>query len=148
MPWLVECLNNIGPFDLLAHIDSAEPPEKVEKHGMLDSRWEPLEIEYDTTDAEVAIGEIENALEKIEADNGYAAHHSSERDTIVHSLKQQLELLKTNFAYSRVLFFDGVIKPLLKVSKRLGNSVTGAAAKGALEAVTKWVKDQFLDFLG
>ena len=100
----------------------------------------PLDLEYDTTEALEFQEKLSEAVSAIEGDNGYAAHHPTERQHVVSSLKHVQAEPNEHAPFTKSKAIDYVVKPLLQVVKRLKQSLTSEAAKGALSAFRKWVE--------
>lgn len=124
--WLTECLVSI------LHINKNEIVEKG---------WIPLDLDYESEEADIAFSQLEKAVKAIEGDNGYSATYPEERNGIVATLRMGLSELKHHNDLALLCFKQMIIEPLHQVMKRVGDNITGAAVKGALEAIKDWVKD-------
>lgn len=135
--WLYECLRNIG-FDDREADESESEPIRTES----DEAWEPLPLEYDTPESQDVIAALEETVEAIEKDNGYNAEFPAERNSVLKSLRSNIEYMKAYGEYTKVYFKHGVISPLYRVSKRFGEHAIGLLARASLKAIEKWITDK------
>ena len=104
--------------------------------------WEPLPIDRTTSEYKNIVEAVNDAIEKIEADNGYAANKPEERDNVVWSLRQGIAAIREmapSLAHVRAL----IMAPLNSAIKTLKESVLGVAAMVAREAFKEWIKSLF-----
>ncbi|MCH8997994.1 MAG: hypothetical protein IID48_06960 [Proteobacteria bacterium] len=114
----------------------------IELPADIDDEWEPLPIDRTTPEYEKAVEALDDAVEKIEADNGYAANQPEERNSVVWSLKQGVAAIREmapSLAQVRALVMD----PLNSAIKTLKESGPGLAAMFAREALKEWIKSLF-----
>ena len=107
-----------------------------------EDEWEPLAIDRTAPEYEKAVETLDDAIEKIETDNGYAASRPEERDNVVWSLKEGITAIKEmapSLAQVRAL----IMAPLNSAIKTLKESVPGLAAMVAREAIKEWIKSLF-----
>jgi hypothetical protein len=100
--------------------------------------WTPLEIDRADPAYLDAVDSVEEAIEAIRQDNGFAATHPQERDGILRVLQEGLVWLKEKVPTQSILQ-TMLISPLRWVSSIFGNDVVGEAAKKAAQ--------KLLDFL-
>lgn len=132
-PWLDK--QTVGARDEgdQANLGDTEPQEE---------KWEPLPIDRESPEFEKAVDALDDAIGKIEADNGYAANQPEERDNVVWSLRQGIAALKEmtpSLAQVRAL----IIAPLNSAITTFKESVPGVAAIFAREALKEWIKSLF-----
>jgi hypothetical protein len=100
--------------------------------------WTPLEIDRADPAYLDAVESVEEAIESIRQDNGFAATHPAERDGILKVLQEGLVWLKEKVPTQSVIK-TMLISPLHWVSSIFGKAVVGEAAKKAAQ--------KLLDFL-
>jgi AraC-like DNA-binding protein len=96
--------------------------------------WTPTVVELTEENAERAISELEQAIEEIAANNGYASSEPAERNAILGSLRSGIDALKSR-VFTKSFFIEAVQKPLAYLSKKFTDSAIGLAAKKALEVL-------------
>lgn len=92
--------------------------------------WTPLEIDRTDTDYLEAVDSVEEAIEAIRQDNGFAATRPLEREGVLRVLQEGLVWLKEKIPTQSILQ-TMLISPLRWVSSIFGNAVVGEAAKKA-----------------
>jgi hypothetical protein len=112
-----------------------------------DKEWEPLPLERDDPQLQKAILTIDEALEKVRSDNGYAANLPEERQYVIDSLsavsKRLKETTTVSLAYLRQVAFPALSKLLI----RFKDTAIGLAASVAKEALKDWLKRKGITFL-
>lgn len=86
---------------------------------------------------------MDQAIEKIESSNGYAAEVPGERQYVLESLKTASKTLKENAQIYWMQLKVFVLEPLSRVIKRFGNAAEGVAASAARDAIHDWLKTAF-----
>src|SRR5258708_1556210 len=88
--WLTSAITNINEqYDsLLLSEDDFEELPKIE--------WEPLPLDRQNEDFPKLVAAFDEAINTIEADNGYSVHAPAERDVVVSSLKSFRQVLTEN----------------------------------------------------
>jgi hypothetical protein len=100
--------------------------------------WAPLDINRDTPEYLDAIGAIEETLEGIRQDNGFAANYPSEREGIMNSLSEGLEWLKQKRP-SKAQIKAMILVPLRWIVGTFGNAVLGVMAKNAAQKIVDFL---------
>ncbi len=134
---------NIGQ-DWLFRSDNSESSDEGHEASLASEEdiWEPLKIDRAAPEYERAVEAIDDAIEKIEGDNGYAATQPDERNNVVWSLKEGITAIKEmapSLAQIRAL----IMAPLNSAIRTLKESGPGLAAMLAREALKEWLKSLF-----
>ncbi|QYJ01518.1 hypothetical protein KUV46_03750 [Thalassovita mediterranea] len=137
--WLKECLLNL--------ID-AESQFKQQPEVSNEAAWEPLALDYNSRAADAATEALQNAIDAIAADNGYASTFPAERNNVLALLRSSLGQMQIRAEYTRIYFEYSLIKPLNQAVYRLGGNAAGEIAKGALLALREWAKDIVRSVIG
>lgn len=111
---------------------------KTPSERLAEDVWEPLEIDRSDPKYLAAIESIDDALEKIIADNGYAAHRPAERETIIATLKEGLDWLK-NRTPTKAQVMSKLVDPLRYVATSFSRAIIGEAAKQAAVMIMRWL---------
>jgi hypothetical protein len=109
----------------------------------LDDKWEPIPLDRSDQRLQKATEALDEALEKIESSNGYAAEVPGERQYVLQSLKAGSRTLKESAQIYWVELKVFVLEPLGRVIKRFGTAVEGVAASAARDAFHDWLKIAF-----
>ena len=99
----------------------------------------------DRSDAQLvdAAEAVEEAIAKIEADNGYAANVPGERDYVVQSLKSFSATLKESAQITGMQIKTFAIDPLNAVIRRFTGAGLELVAAAAKDAILSWLKVKF-----
>jgi hypothetical protein len=107
------------------------------------SLWEPLPLDRsDPLFSEVA-AKVDEAIESIEADNGYAVTVPGERDYVVQSLKSFRTTLKESAQITGMQIKTFALDPLAIVAKRFGGAALGLVVVAAKDTLVTWLKAKF-----
>ena len=98
------------------------------------NEWEPLKFEGKETELKQAIEQTENAIEKIQSSNGFAAKEHEKRNNIIESLKIGLNQLREK-TISQYQLTANLIAPLKFILTKFTENIVGEAAKKALSAI-------------
>lgn len=138
--WIKEALQRVN--DLYDELVIA--PDDFES---ADREWAPLGLERGDPTLQEAIERIDEVIEAVRADNGYAANVPEERAYVLTSLSTGSEVLKneqtTSFPFVRVY----ILEPLERVIRRFKDGVLGAIAEGARAAIVQYIKDHAVGWL-
>jgi hypothetical protein len=140
--WLLEAVTNVNrTYEQLGVTSSDFDEAKVE------TQWEPIPLDRSDEKLQAATKAIDDAIENIEADNGYAVHAPGEREYVLSNLKTMSKMLKeqTQIYWMQVKTFG--IDPLTRVATRFGRGAVGVVASAAKDAIIDWLKDNFAQFL-
>ncbi len=94
--------------------------------------WAPLPIDRQNPKFEAAMGAVEDAIDTISADNGYAVSAPEERTSILASLKGSVEAIKAGMP-SLASIRAGLLAPLRFISEKFVGTAMGETAKKAFE---------------
>jgi hypothetical protein len=101
-------------------------------------RWEPLPIDRSTPQFREMEHATEIAIERIEADNGYAANESDERAAVLGSLRGAMEAIKQGWP-SRTVVQASLLATLRFVAEKFAGTGIGEVAKKAFDLAWKWL---------
>jgi hypothetical protein len=104
--------------------------------------WEPLPVERESETFQNAAAALDEAIEAVRADNGYAASHPEERRYVLDHLSALAKRLREDAQLSWMYLKEFGFKPLGMVIERFGKAATGIVAAGAREALVAWVKER------
>jgi hypothetical protein len=100
--------------------------------------WSPLDIDRDNPLFFDAISKLEDAVEKIRGDNGFATTQPEIRNSILDTLEDGLIWLKEK-APSRAQIFQKILDPLRFIAGKFRDAVIGVSAKSAVDAIVSWL---------
>jgi hypothetical protein len=92
--------------------------------------WEPLPLDRQSTEFAKSVDAADLALKEIEGSNGYADSAPDERNTIVQTIKTNLDALKKGLI-SKGQILEGLIKPFQFVATKFMDASIGELAKRA-----------------
>lgn len=120
---------------------SAEPTatgfddKSAQSDGLGDS-WEPLPIDRNTTDYELAVASCEKAEKVIREDNGFAASEPETRDHVVWALSAGINALREGLITKQQVV-SLLLSPLKFVSSHFTQGVIHEVARNAYSSVVK-----------
>jgi len=103
-----------------------------------DIGWEPLPFEWDEKLLDAAEAAVEEALERVRGNNGFAASHAEEHKRLVWSLSTGLDALKRRVP-SRAQIVEVLLKPLKWLAETFAKSVLGEVGKAAASSVARLI---------
>lgn len=103
-----------------------------------EEQWEPLLIDRESPHFDAAANELENVIEVIEGDNGYADSEPDERNHIVASLRHGLERMREGLP-SLQQVRGLILGPLNFVAQKFVGTAMGVASKAAIEKIIQWI---------
>ena len=135
--WLSSAFNNAylrcygmpsdSGLEFETDLDSDDPSPEVDE-------WAPLKLDRESTEYEVAVRQLEDVIEQLRRDNGYAATYPEERGNVLWSLQSGLELLKEKLpTKSQVRAL--ILAPLRLLGRRFAETSLGEIADLAWRAV-------------
>lgn len=137
--------NRYGLEWILAAIDEIDkspnqaPSIDVDSEQLSNDEWQPLPIDREDEHFVEALEAIEEAIEAIEGDNGYAATEPEERNGILYSAKGTLQALKEGTP-SREQLISSLLKPFNYIAKKFGDGIIGVAAKKAADLIFSFLE--------
>jgi hypothetical protein len=112
-----------------------------------DREWEPLPLERDDPLLQKTIDAVDETIEKVRADNGYAAHLAEEREYVLDGLSAFSKRLKEAASISVGYIRKYAVGPLGTLLTRFKDNALGLAASVAREALKEWLKRKGITFL-
>ena len=98
--------------------------------------WEPLPLDRELDIYRHTNAAVEEALETIEGNNGYAESEPEERQQIVSSIKEGLKQFRDGLP-SRSQLVSLLVEPLRFIANKFSSAAMGEAAKIAVNALAK-----------
>jgi hypothetical protein len=135
--WLVTALREVNEHYVALSIIPEDFKQAVP------SLWEPLPLDRTDEGLIAATEAVDEAITKIEADNGYAANVPGERDYVLQSLKTFRTTLRESAQITGMQIKTFAIDPLNVVMKRFAENAVGVVAGAAKDAVVTWLKSKF-----
>lgn len=139
-PWLENALSSVN-------IRYAQLEIKREDFEQPNKEWEPLPLDRRDTKLQAVTEQLEDTIEQVRADNGYAATSPGERDVVVESLSDVASKLKKDTSTTWGYLQRNAFEPLKLVLRRFKGgavAVTAVATRAAFEA---WIKGLELGWL-
>lgn len=107
------------------------------------SFWEPLPLDRSDEQLLAATEKVDEAISKIEADNGYSVTLPGERDYVLQSLKSFSRTLKESAQITAMQIKTFALEPLNLVIKRFKGAALETVAGAAKDALVVWLKAKF-----
>jgi hypothetical protein len=110
-----------------------------------DSEWAPIKIEADDPTVKDAVVSLQNIIEEVRSDNGYAATHPHERDYVLEGLQGTLDKFESSSisaGYVRI-----AMERLGTVGRRFSGTVKDGTIAAAKAALVEFAKRHFGDAL-
>jgi hypothetical protein len=135
--WLHQALNDVNNRYRVLPISASDFDEPAV------SLWEPLPLDRSDEGLIKATEKIDEAVRKIEGDNGYAANVPGERDYVLQSLKAFRTTLKESAQITGMQIKTFALDPLAVVMKRFAGAGLEVVAGAAKDAIVTWLKAKF-----
>lgn len=122
-------------------IDEIAGPDAVfltEDERIASDVWAPLDIDRDDPEYIEVVKSVDEALERIRGDNGYATERASERSGVIAALEDGLDWLK-NRNPSKAQILAKLVSPLRYIAAQFAKALMGEAARNALRRVLEWM---------
>ena len=140
--WLRSAIRSVnGSYDQLKIT-----PEDFES-AVVDSQWEPIPLDRNDEKLQEATKALDNAIQAIEGDNGYAVKVHAEREYVLSRLKSIRATLKEKAQVVWPELRANAIDPLARVIRRFGPAAVGVAAVAARNAIVEWLKANWSKFI-
>jgi hypothetical protein len=110
-------------------------------------QWEPLPLDRTDSKQQAANEALDNVVEELRQDNGYAATNPEEKAFVQDKLVAVTKRLKEDTHISWMYLREFAFKPLGIVIKRFGGAAIGIAAVAARESLVSWLKSKGISFL-
>jgi hypothetical protein len=112
-----------------------------------DAEWEPLPLHREEPELQTAIEAIDDTINLVRGDNGYAASVPEERKYILTVLSEASRRLHQEAEISVAWAKMSLFEPLQRLVNRFGPAAIGVAATVAMEAIKEWLKKKGINFL-
>lgn len=123
--WITGALDKIN-LELESEVEQTPAPPKEDE-------WEPLQIDLSDSDVLSGIDEIEQAIQAIAADNGFAVAYPVARDAIISDATGTLENIKSGKATR-----GQVWRNLVSAGRWVAEKFSGSAIGTAGTELVKW----------
>lgn len=133
--WLSAALDKLAQTALRLGIQ----PEDFEN---LEAEWRPIQIDSEQAETKAVIEALDDATEKLRADNGYAANKPQEQAYVLAGLSTFAEQFKKKSEISLPFIRQYAIEPLTKAAKTLGRSVAGIVVDVLKQKLKIWLMKQ------
>jgi hypothetical protein len=105
-----------------------------------ETEWEPIPLDRDSAELQTAIQKLDETIEDVRSNNGYAQAAPEERNFVLEKLSALSKKLKTEVSISWMWIEEFGIDPLNRVIRRFGPAVTGVIAQAAKDGLVVWIK--------
>lgn len=105
--------------------------------------WDPLPIERGAPEYQRAVSALEETVETVRGDNGYASSVPEEHSQVLASLSTGLEWIKNKLP-SRTQVKSLILDTLNFLQQKFSGAVIGEVASRAAKAVVDWLKSLVL----
>lgn len=112
-----------------------------------DREWEPIPLDLSEPELKVAIQAVDEVIELVRADNGYAATIPEERAFVLDGLSVLSTRLKTSETVSVPFIQTYGVDPFMKLVRRFGGTAIELLVAAAREALKEWLKKKGIGFL-
>lgn len=113
----------------------------------LDNEWTPLLIDREEPEFTAALQKVEEAVEEIRSDNGYAATFPDERDFVLERLSALVNRLRNASSISFAYVKRNGLDTLSRLVRRFVGAAKELAFAAAREAVKDWLRKRGITFL-
>jgi hypothetical protein len=132
--WIFNALVNLNAaYDRLNVRD--EDFEKAELE------WAPIPLDRADANLGNAIEAVDETIEQVEQNNGYAAEHPEERKFVLDNLRMLSDTLKNAATTSVAYVKNHGLNVLSKLQTRFGDALVGEVAKEAGKALWTWLRE-------
>jgi hypothetical protein len=109
--------------------------------------WEPLPLERDDPLLQKTVDAVDDTIEKVRSDNGYASNRPEEREYVLDGLSAFSKRLKEAASISLGYLKRYAVGPLRTLLTRFKDNAVGLAASVAKEALREWLRKKGISFL-
>jgi hypothetical protein len=103
--------------------------------------WQPIPVDRSNPEYQATEKKLDEALNAIRSDNGFANTFPDERNQVVSALETGLKIFRENSTVHATYFKAFIIAPLAAAIRRLKDNAAGVAAAVAKAAAIKWLAD-------
>jgi hypothetical protein len=138
--WLYQALESVNEhYSRLAITESDfEFPNKD---------WEPIPLDRGDAQLTRALIALDDTIEGLRIDNGYAASVPEERDFVANELAEASTKLKNTTSTSSGFIKAKIMDPLSRLIGRFGKASLGLLAEAARQSFIEWLKTKGIYFL-
>jgi hypothetical protein len=112
-----------------------------------DLEWAPIPLDRSEPELNEVIESVDNAVEIVRADNGYAANKPEERNYVVDGLSVFRTRIKEAASISMPYIRQYAIDPTIRGIKTLGQSAAGVALELFKQKVKEWLVSRGIPWL-
>jgi hypothetical protein len=105
-----------------------------------DEEWEPLPIDREDQHVKRVIDSLDQTIEQVRADNGYAAKLPEEREYVLERLSSVSKKLKETATVSVAYIQKNALEPLGRLIWRFKQAAIGVTAGATYAAIFDWLK--------
>lgn len=113
----------------------------ISKEGASSDEWQPIPVDRSNPEYQATEKKLDEALNAIRSDNGFADTFPDERNQVVSALETGLKIFRENSTVHVTYFKAFIIDPLAAAIRRLKDNAAGVAATVAKAATIKWLAD-------
>lgn len=138
--WLRGALANLNSTYEKLHITDAdfENPE---------SDWQPLALDRSDPELQAVADALDDVIEQVRGDNGYAATVPEERNYVLAALSSTAKTLKESASTSVLYLNTFALEPLTKLIQRFKGAAIAIAAAAAKDALIEFLKQHGVKIL-
>jgi hypothetical protein len=152
--WLEDALTSVNDsyHDFKLEIEASDfdtPDQKQEQIPTETSnqQWEPIPLDRTEEKLQAAIGVLDETVEQLRSDNGYAEAHPQEKSYVLDKLRAVTKRLKEDTQISVMYLRNFAFEPLRILTKRFGKAAIGLSAGAATDALKEWLKREGINVL-
>jgi hypothetical protein len=112
-----------------------------------DREWEPLPLDRDDQTLREAIIKLDDAIEQVRVDNGYAVTVPEERNYVLERLSSLADRLKHGTHVSYAYVVRNGLEPLNTLIRRFAKAALEISASAARGALLEWLKQHGIKLL-
>ncbi|MBV9572073.1 MAG: hypothetical protein JO056_12610 [Alphaproteobacteria bacterium] len=131
--WIKRALRKINDKYVDLHFDTKD-------FDLPNAEWEPLPLDRSDPRLSEIIHGVDEIIETVRGDNGYAATLPEERSYVLTTLSTGSKILGTENSTSIPALRTYVIDPLVRIAKRFKDAALGVLADGTRAAIIEYVK--------
>jgi hypothetical protein len=139
LPWLFEALDRTESIRQELGVEAADLEDSDE--------WAPLELDRSEPELTAVIEAVDDTIEAVRGDNGYAQAMPQERSFVLDSLSAFLKTIKEAPATSMPYVKRFAIEPLSRLAKTFARTAWELTISAAKEAIKGWLKKHGQDWI-
>ncbi|WP_316205716.1 hypothetical protein [Bradyrhizobium sp. SZCCHNS1012] len=109
--------------------------------------WEPIPLDGSDEAQRRAVEKLDDVIEKLRGDNGYAATRPEEKTFILDKLSMAARRLKEDKQITWMYLNEFALKPLGALIQQFGKAAIGVAALVAKDSLLNWLKSKGFSIL-